>query len=595
MINQDTIDRIRESTDIISLIEKYFPLKRAGSNYKALCPFHNEKTPSFVISPEKQIFHCFGCSESGNVYTFLMKMDGLEFMEAVKKLADNSGIKLDFEKNANYQKQKDIKNRIIELNARAAHFYNRILLSNKGRAAREYLTQRGINPEMIEKFQLGFALEDNTLFKQAIKDGFSEELLIKAGLIGRNQSNNFFDMFRSRIIYPIYDELGKIRGFGGRVTDSSQSPKYLNTAQTDVFEKKKLMYGFYQGKEHIKNFKQLLILEGYMDVIAAHKHGITNAVATLGTALTPDHIYKIKHWVEEIVFIFDADEAGSKATERGIEIILGSDIRAKVCELPEGKDPEDIIRKNKNLFMKKVEESIPILNWRIEYSRKKFQHIDDKVDRNVRIVKDMASIINKLRDNESMGFVRSNEIMGVISEKLNISQKVILDEINESSKYHRNVCVSENIQKHDIGIKPKNKEEKLLKEILHVTIKYPQFISEVNEIIRSFKSGTKFYGILDMYLNKFNGDIHRMLENVDDEIKLAITRMSLDPINSNDNPRSYLMQVMSDFKRFQLKKRFEVLAVQINNLIKTNKSVNKNIKDEYDHLKKELKCTRKRI
>ncbi len=578
MVSQDIIERIRESTDIISVVEEYFPLRRTGLNYKALCPFHQEKTPSFVVSPDKQIYHCFGCGESGNVFNFIMKMESQDFMEVVKCLSERTGIKLDFD----HSSHKDTINRIIDLNTRAATFYHKFLLSNQGKNARLYLEKRGVNHEMVKKFQLGYAPNGNQLVRQALKEGVKEDILIKSALATRE----LYDMFRGRLIYPIFDERGKIRGFGGRVLDDSIMPKYLNTAQTEVFEKSKLMYGFYQGKDEIRSTKKVLLLEGYMDVIALHQAGIQNAVATLGTALTQEHIYKLKRWVDEVILTFDADEAGNKATTRGIEIILSSELRGKVCSLPPGNDPEDIIRKSKEEFLKYVHKSATILNWKIDYSISKFNNIEDRVDRNVKIINDLAPIINSLRSDEnSVSYVKSFEIMKTISEKLGISEQIIVKEINRKRKSY----VKEEIKNYDFQDRALPKEDKLLKEIFQVILQYPQYTDEINDILIEESNKGKYYDLLTGYVKVFKGDIHKMREGLDEEVKNIVTQLAVKPINSIYNPGEHLFELKKDYKELQMNKRFEKLALEINSLIKENKPVGSDKKEEYDKLKKTLK------
>ncbi len=589
MVNQDIIDNIRESADIVSIVEEYLPLKRTGSNYKACCPFHKEKTPSFVVSPAKQIYHCFGCGASGNVFNFIMEIEGLDFMDVLNRLADRTGVKLGYEKRKVHAKS--IKNNIIELNSRSSKFYSNVLSSSNGKRARDYLKKRGVNAEMIKKFQLGYAPEGNKLIRLATREGVKEDILIKSGLAGRGNSGRLFDMFRDRIVFPIFNDQGKIMGFGGRVLDDSQGPKYLNTAQTEIFEKRKMMYGFFQGKEAIKNANTVLILEGYMDVIAAHQFGIENAVATLGTALTEDHIYKLKHWTDEVIFIFDSDEAGSNATARGLEIVLGSQLRAKVCELPGGCDPEDVIRKNSTDFKNYIEASIPILKWRIDYSRKKYENINDEMDRKVRIVGDLVSVISSLKDiEESVGHVKSSEIINFISEELDIPERVIVREINRISGKKRQYKSEESILNNRDSRLPKGKEEKFLRELLHIVVKYPKYIEDISGIVvDKSNKGNYYYDLLEKYIAVYVADIKKMIENVDESDKQVLTELTLSPLNSAMGPGEYIEELKRDYEKYKMEKRFKAISLEINTMIKNNKTVSKTIKEEYDKLKKVLK------
>ncbi|MBN2406299.1 MAG: DNA primase [Elusimicrobia bacterium] len=594
MVSEDKINRIRESVDIVSTIEEYFPLKRAGVNYKALCPFHQEKTPSFVVSPEKQIFHCFGCGESGNVFNFLMKMEGLDFIDSVKRLAARTGIQLDFEKDEKYEKKKKLRDMIIDLNRRAAVYYRKMLDGARGKKAAVYLKQRGLDPETIESFQLGYAPDDNSLVKQALKEGVSEDILVKSGLAGKGDDNRLFDKFRSRIMFPIFDENGQVAGFGGRIMeDSAKLAKYINTAQNEVFEKKKLIYGFYHAKNKIRDTKKVLLLEGYMDVIAAHQFGISNAVATLGTALTQDHIYKLRHWVEEVVLSFDADEAGSEATARGMEILLGSDVMGKVCELPSKKDPEDIIRKDSGEFIKCVNEAQPILDWRIGYSIKKFSHLDDRVFMQEKIIQDLNPVINIV----SFDPIKRHEMARLLSHKMNLSQRgymALEEKISKvlgktSSGYRQELKMTSSVPQSGIP----EKEEKLMKEMLHILLKKPELTVNVKDIVSiDLDSKNMYYNMLKDYIYTYNADTHRMME--DEKSKSVVSELACKPLNSTE-PEVYLASLKEDYKRFGVKKEFEKVSAEINTMIKNNQPVDKEKKEIYDKLKKDLKGIKKKI
>jgi DNA primase len=591
MVSQEIIDRIRESTDIVSVVEEYFPLSRAGANYKALCPFHHEKTPSFIISPEKQIYHCFGCGESGNVYNFIMHMEKLDFMDVLQRLADRTGIKLDFEKDKDYQKKRKTSEQIIELNKRAAEFYAKILQSQQGKKALHYLKDRGVNDEMIEMFHLGYAPAGNQFIEAALKSGVNESILVKSGLAGKDDRGRAYSKFRDRVMFPILDDMGHVRGFGGRIMEKNPNmAKYLNTAQTEVFEKKKMMYGFYYGKDAIKESKKILLLEGYMDVIAAHQFGIKNAVAALGTALTAEHVYKLKHWVDEIILSFDADEAGSKATARGLDVILNSEIFTKVCQMPAGNDPEDIIRRDKEEFLKYLNEAKPVMNWRIEYSMSLFKDVDDATERKVRVVRDLAAVVNKLSP------IRKAEVVKDISSKLNISESAVLQEISRITKRSRKGSyIREKEQNPETSFDDNaSKKDRLIKEVLHVVIKFPQYINEVEKLLTVEVTGKNYYKLLFEYVKVFEGDIHKMLEQADDDVRNVVAELSLSDLNTTGNPVDHLNDLKIEYKKMSLEQRFELLSQEINSLLKDNKTIEREKKEEYDKLKKALKGAKRK-
>ncbi len=581
MVREQIIDKVREATDIVSLIEEYFPLNMAGSNFKALCPFHQEKTPSFVISPQKQIFHCFGCGESGNVYNFIMKMENIVFADALKRLAERNNIKLSFQEGKEYERKSRIKDDLLELNRRAAVFYNKYLLSNRGSFAREYLNKRGINKDMIEMFNLGYAPGGKELLKLAVKEGVGENLLLKSSLVRKGHSGRLYDNFNLRIIFPIVNESGSVLGFGGRVLNDSKTPKYLNTAQNEIFEKRTLIYGLYQGKDNIRQERKILLLEGYMDVIAAHQFGIKFAVATLGTALTTDHIYKIKRWADEIILAFDADEAGEKATSRGLNLLLESDIRGKVCELPPDKDPEDIIRKDTKLFIKNLEKAVSVLKWRLNYSVSRFRNISDAAERKAEIVKDLMPMIERIKNP-----IKREETVKMISEKLSISEKSINFEVKRLIRRGKPAASAYNIKKSLTG------EERLLKELLHIVIKHPDYAAEVSDILKEkTNKPNKYYNLLENFINRYNSNIHKMLGEVNEKDKKFLSGLLLKEINSLQADE-YLNDLKREYFRYIMKSKYEKIAYCIKNSINKNEAVSNSVKKEFSRLAKTLKSDR---
>ncbi|MFW6172138.1 MAG: DNA primase [Elusimicrobiota bacterium] len=576
MVKPEIIDQIRETTDIVEIVEEYFPLKKTGANYKALCPFHQEKTPSFVVSPGKQIFHCFGCGESGNVFSFIMKMERIDFIEAVKKLASRNGIELKMGDNKNYKSKKNIKKELLNFNRRAACYFNKYLNSSKGTKAKDYLKSRGVSKETIEKFKIGFSPDGNILSGNALGEGVSEKILIKSGLAGRGSSGKIYDKFKNRIIFPIHDERGDIRGFGGRVLEQKKLPKYLNTPQNEVFEKRKMMYGFFQGKNKIKQAKRIIVLEGYMDVVAAHQYGITNSVATLGTSLTREHIYKLKHWTEEVVLAFDSDSAGKKAAFRAGEILLDSQMRGKVCVLPAGKDPDDIIRKESDKFMDYIESAQTILDWRIDFSKSKFKNVKDPVDKKVEIVRDLVPMLVKINKP-----VKYNETVRRISEEFKISEKAIRQEAKSIPKGKRSYLKQK--------AKILNKNEKIFREMLHAVIKYDELEDEIEDIIAcKLEQDCSHFKLLKEYVMVYKGDIHKMIAKADSDAKKILTELSFKPLKST-NPEDYIVNLKKELKKAEIERRYREISKKINDLIKNNKPVNEEIKKEHKRLGIELK------
>ena len=344
-ISNEFVDDVRSHFDIVQLISEYMPLKKSGRNYFGLCPFHGEKTPSFSVSQDKQIFHCFGCGEGGNVFSFIMKMDGLTFPEAVKDLARRGGLTLPQASQSPGAVRDELTNkRLREAMQWAAKYYQHLLGKPQSLAASQYLEKRGLTPEVIAQFGIGFSNDRwDDVKKLLIKRSYTERELVLAGLLTENEQK-MYDRFRNRIMFPIHNQRGEIIAFGGRAIGDAL-PKYLNSPETPLFEKGKTLYALHLARESIRREKQVIIFEGYMDVIAAHQAGISHAVASLGTSLTEAQARLLRNHAEEVVMIYDADAAGQAATWRGLQILRQAGCLVKVGRLPKNLDPDDFIRR----------------------------------------------------------------------------------------------------------------------------------------------------------------------------------------------------------------------------------------------------------
>ena len=342
--SREFINRLKQQIDIVDIIKNYVDLKKSGKNYMGLCPFHQEKTPSFSVNPEKQFYHCFGCGAGGDVINFLMEIDSLSFQEAVKHLASSGGIELPDGSKVDKSALK-VREGIFAANELAAKFYNYLLKNNDCAAeAREYLKTRGYHEEDYDNFKLGYSPDSwKSLYKFLSNRGFSQKILLKSGLIGRSQKGNLYDKFRNRIIFPIYNHRGEIIGFGGRALSAEDEPKYLNSPETKIFSKKKILYGINWAKNSLRQSQEAIIMEGYTDVLTARKKGIKNVVASLGTALTAEQVRLLNRYTDKVYIAYDADAAGNMATLRGLEICRKSGLKVAVIELPADTDPDEII------------------------------------------------------------------------------------------------------------------------------------------------------------------------------------------------------------------------------------------------------------
>ncbi len=344
-ISDEQIDEIRERADIVDFINVYVPLKKYGKNYKGLCPFHEEKTPSFVVSPDKQIYHCFGCGAGGNIFKFVMDYKNVSFVEAVKEVADFVGIEI---KTQNFVPTKIDKNeKYYELNSFVSEYFSTNLHNSEyAKSVREYLKQRGIKPHTQKTFGLGYALQSRDALYNLIKrKNFDIEVAKKLGLIDTDEQGRFYDKFKGRLIFPIHTANGRIAGFGGRVLQSgTKAAKYINSPESPIYSKRKILYGLYFAKEEIQRIGRAILVEGYMDVISLYQNGIKNVVAASGTSLTEEQVRLLSRYTRNITVIFDADEAGQRAAKRSIEVLLKLNFDIRLLTLPEGEDPDSYIK-----------------------------------------------------------------------------------------------------------------------------------------------------------------------------------------------------------------------------------------------------------
>ena len=361
---EHVIEEIREQSDIVSIISEYTALNKKGSSYVGLCPFHNEKTPSFSVSEDKQLYYCFGCGAGGNVITFLMQKENMSFIEVIKYLAERENIKLD----ETYLSQEEVENnkkrgQLLEILKESARYFHYSLRAPENQDALKYLTDRGLSMDTIKHFGLGFANHQfNDLYEYLRQKGYSDELLLESGLFLRGKQNNqmIYDRFAGRIIYPIFDLSKKVIAFGGRVLDGSL-PKYLNSPENLLFNKSKQLYGMHIAKN--SGAPYFILVEGYMDVIAMHQAGFSQTVASLGTAFTPGHAKLLKRHTKEVVILYDSDNAGQKAALRAIPILRSEGLKIKVLLLQEGKDPDEYLKTHGYEAMKALLESAPSDIW----------------------------------------------------------------------------------------------------------------------------------------------------------------------------------------------------------------------------------------
>lgn len=343
LIPEEKVEEIKSRADIVEVVSDFVTLRKAGRNFVGLCPFHQEKTPSFTVNPEKQIFHCFGCGEGGNAVTFLMKVNTMTYPEALRHLAGKMGIQIP-RKPAPPGENRGLRSTILDLNEKTASFFTGNLQGPGGREARVYLEKRGIREETLKAFRLGFARSDWTGLRKTLEKG-NVPLAVaqQAGLLLAREDGSLYDRFRGRVMFPIEDASGRVIAFGGRIIGDGE-PKYLNSPETPVFVKGRNLFGIRQAKETIRRKGYAVLVEGYFDVISLWNAGVQNALASLGTALTADQVHLLKRYTKEVAVVFDSDPAGRKALDRSLEMFLSADVEARAVFLPEGEDPDDFVR-----------------------------------------------------------------------------------------------------------------------------------------------------------------------------------------------------------------------------------------------------------
>ena len=370
-IPQHIIEEVKGRNDIVQIVEQYVRLsKRSAANLFGLCPFHAENTPSFSVSPEKQIYYCFGCHKGGDVIGFIMDVEKIGYIDALRLLAERSGVRIPEPDDANYRKRAEISAQLYKVDAAAAaHFFLGLTESPGGKAAREYLGKRGIASGTIRRFGLGYAADDwSDLWRHLRNKGFTAEILEKSGLF-KQTNDKIYDLFRNRIMFPIFDALGRVVAFGGRVMDDSQ-PKYINSPENAIYTKGKHLYALNFAKKTKE--PALIIVEGYMDAIAMHQAGVDNAVAALGTALTQSQAQLARRYSEHVIIGFDADASGQEATLRSLDILAAKGCHVTVLQIPEGKDPDDYIRRNgADRFKDLVRRAMPLMDYKLLSSERK--------------------------------------------------------------------------------------------------------------------------------------------------------------------------------------------------------------------------------
>ena len=499
-IPQDKIDEIKSVADIVSVIGDYVELKRAGSNYVGLCPFHNEKTPSFSVSPSKGIFHCFGCGVGGDAISFIMQKEGLSYPEAIKFLADKLGILV--ETNEVNKEKYEHRKKLFEINNEAKLFYYKNLLIND--IPKEYIKKRNLNNNLINKFIIGYADGKNSLYRHLLQKGYQKDDIIEVGLINQDDKGNIYDKFRNRLMFPIIDIRGNVIGFGGRALAEARA-KYMNSPQSLAYDKSKNVYGVSNLKNSTKVGK-IILVEGYMDVISLTNYGFDYAIASLGTSLTHDQAKLIKRYCKNIYICYDGDSAGQNATSRAIEIFKEQDISPNIIVIPDNMDPDDYIKQYGNeSFNRLIDNAMDSVIY--EYKKILQKYDINDVKEKIQLIDDLTTLLSKL-DRE----VIRDEYIKKFSDDLNIEyvslKKDVYNKLKETKPnvnfHNERTEDNQNTEKDSIN----NQEKITAIDIMTIACFHKDIYYDLKEEFSKFKtkisSYNNFMEFVDFYYSKNN-------------------------------------------------------------------------------------------
>lgn len=550
-----TIDSIRERIDIIDVVREYIPaLKKSGRNFKACCPFHNERTPSFNVDPDKQLFYCFGCHKGGNIFNFVMEMDKSSFVEAARKLAQRAGIEWESPDQAMGPREKErlqIK-RVLEF---ACGFYRKALVSSPAaEGARRYISSRKISPAVLEKFEVGFAPPYGDAFiSAALKAGYAVEILLKAGLAwsaSGGGENSTRDYFHGRILFPIRNARGEVVGFGGRVLGDAQ-PKYLNSPETPVFSKGKVLYGISQALPTVRKTGKILLLEGYMDVLAAHQFGIEYAAAPLGTALTTDHAAFLKRCCNDVAVMFDPDEAGIRASMKGAGVLMEAGLFVKIARLGGKHDPDEFLHKyGKEAFEKVLAAAVDLIEFQAEVLLEDFKS-PLRSDEKAKVAEHLLETISR----QSNPIVR-DEWIKYAAKKLEVTEGVLHSQLSKKKSSGGRSAAPLPAQSKIIP----NFEQRLIQ----VLLKYPEMIKKTQTLSeKDFQSASCwkiFLAIEGLASEKQAGTgwISGLLEKFPEETAW-LAKLSMDEVDEKIVPEKEISTCVRLMRKYCVVRRWEVL------------------------------------
>ena len=565
--SDEIIEEVRQNNDIVDIISQYVHLTRKGRNYFGLCPFHNEKSPSFSVSPDRQIFHCFGCGVGGNVYTFLMKIEGITFREALEQLAERANIQLPTLENSADTAREELKAKVYKVNEFTAEFYHQNLYKPVAKIAQEYVKKRRMNNETLEAYKIGYSGKFDELYKALKAQGFGEKEILESGLVNKNDNGTYIDRYRNRLMFPICDARGKVIAFGGRVLDDSK-PKYINSPENVVYSKGRHLFGLNVAKKD--SAKKILIVEGYMDVISLHQRGITNVVGALGTALTEQQGWLLRRTTEQVILGFDADGAGQTAIARSMEILqkMGCDMR--VLQIEGAKDPDEFIVKfGEGRFKLAIDNAISLVEFKVKNLKKDF-NLENTGDK-IRFLNEIAKILSKVEN------TMEREIyIEKIAKGYNISKEAIYAEVNkliyvgtkeekisQNKKREIRSITKEQKNNDNIGEDLKRRENTIIALLLDANT---NIFKKIKEHIKpeDFKDETnrKIAEQLYIELDKSEANINKLIDTFDEETQNHIT-MVMATDYEIENIDKAVDDILSKYEREKLDNRKQEILKQL--------------------------------
>ena len=561
--SEEILNEVRQSNDIVDVISQYVHLKRSGRNYFGLCPFHNEKSPSFSVSPDKQIFHCFGCGVGGNVITFVSQIEGLNFVETVQMLAERANIQLPTLQNNGDTQREILKDKVYKVNEFTAEYYHQNLYKPQAKMAQEYVKKRQLTNETLKSFRIGFSGKFDELYQELKKQGFQEQEILESGLVNKNERGQYIDRYRNRLMFPICDARGRVIAFGGRVLDDSK-PKYINSPENIVYSKGRHLFGLNVAKKG--DTKKILIVEGYMDVISLHQRGITNVVASLGTALTEQQGWLLRKNSEQIILSFDSDEAGIKAKLRSIEILqnMGCDLR--VLQLEGAKDPDEYILKYGNMrFQNAVDKAFSVVEFKVKILKKELD-LDSTNDK-IKFLNEIAKLISKI-DNT----MEREVYIEKIAKEYDISKEAIYAEVNKLTYKNdksekilerpKPVITHKKVEVQEVSPIIKRRENTIISILLSGDLSVFEIIKQ-NIKAEDFQDGINREIAKKLYeeFEKGNSNINGIIDNLSQEQQNQITMIMAEDYEIEDLEKA-IDDIIQAYKRDKLNNRkLEVLEL----------------------------------